>query len=129
MPVAESISISRFQEWALTTLGATSNGCLPSNWAPQACWQALAVPEHKDIFRSRQGQMYVVSLSVRDLKKAPQVADLPNLQIVLTHVEQLHCDMFESALLPVALTNKLVSLLANPSSQILRAFAKSSVSA
>ncbi len=56
-------------------------------------------------------------------------ADLPNLQIVLTHVEQLHCDMFESALLPVALTNKLVSLLANPSSQILRAFAKSSVSA
>ncbi len=73
--------------------------------------------------------MYVVSLPVRDLKKAPQVADLPNLQIVLTHVEQLHCDMFESALLPVALANKLVSLTANPSSQILRAFAKSSVSA
>jgi len=71
--------------------------------------------------------MYVVSLPVRGLKKAPSVADIPNLQVVLTHVEQLHCDMFENALLPVALANKLVSLSAHPSSQILRAFAKSNV--
>ena len=82
---------------------------------------------HKVFFRSRQGQMYVVSLPVRELKKSPGLADIPNLQVVLTHIEQLHCDMFENALLPVALANKLVSLSAHPSSQILRAFAKSSV--
>ena len=82
---------------------------------------------HKVIFRSRQGQMYVVSLPVRQLKKFPKETELPNLHVVLTHVEQLHCDMFENALLPVALANKLVSLSAHPSSQILRAFAKSSV--
>jgi hypothetical protein len=82
---------------------------------------------HKVIFRSRQGQMYVVSLPVKGLHKKPKVADIPNLHAVLTHVEQLHCDMFENALLPVALANKLVSLSAHPSSQILKAFAKSSV--
>lgn len=82
---------------------------------------------HKVIFRSRSGKMYVVSLPVRALGKNPSVSDIPNLNAVLTHVEQLHCDMYENALLPVALANKLVSLSAHPSSQILKAFAKSSV--
>ncbi|MBB4515710.1 DNA double-strand break repair nuclease NurA [Paraburkholderia fungorum] len=82
---------------------------------------------HKVIFRSRQGQMYVVSMPVRGLKKMPSATDIPNLNLVLTHIEQLHCDMYENALLPVALANKLVSLSAHPSSQILKAFAKSTV--
>lgn len=84
---------------------------------------------HKVVFRSRAGQMYVVSIPVKGLKKTPKAEDLPNLQAILTHVEQLHCDMYENALLPVALANKLVSLSAHPSSQILKAFAKASVSA
>jgi hypothetical protein len=99
----------------------------PGEESPFLPYAASSYYGHKVIFRSRQGQMYVVSLPVRDLKKAPSVADIPNLQVVLTHVEQLHCDMFENALLPVALANKLVSLSAHPSSQILRAFAKSNV--
>ncbi|ALV05603.1 NurA domain-containing protein [Roseateles depolymerans] len=82
---------------------------------------------HKVIFKSRLGQMYVVSLPVKELLKTPQPSDIPNLMDVLTHIEQLHCDMYENALLPVALANKLVSLSAHPSSQILKAFAKSSV--
>jgi hypothetical protein len=99
----------------------------PGDENPTRAYAATSYYGHKVIFRSRQGQMYVVSLPVRDLKKKPLVADIPNLQVVLTHVEQLHCDMFENALLPVALANKLVSLSAHPSSQILRAFAKSSI--
>ncbi len=83
----------------------------------------------KVIFRTREGQMYVVSLPVRSVKKAPSVADIPNLHAVLTHVEQLRCDMYENALLPIALANKLVSLSAHPSSQILKAFARSTVAA
>ncbi|RQT24079.1 DNA double-strand break repair nuclease NurA [Burkholderia contaminans] len=82
---------------------------------------------HKVIFRSRHGQMYVVSLPVRELKKRPTKIDIPNLNLVLTHIEQLHCDMYENALLPIALANKLVSLSAHPSSQILRSFAQSTV--
>jgi hypothetical protein len=82
---------------------------------------------HKLIFKSRSGQMYVASVPVSELRKTPTVADLPNVQLILTHVEQLHCDMYENALLPVALANKLVSLSAHPSSQILKSFVKSTL--
>lgn len=82
----------------------------------------------KVIFKSRTGQMYVVSLPVRVLKKSPTAEDIPNLMEVLTHVEELHCDMYENALLPVALANKLVSLSAHPSTQILKSFAQANIS-
>lgn len=84
---------------------------------------------HKVIFKSRADQMYVVSLPVRKLKKSPTIEDIPNLMEVLTHIEDLHCDMYENALLPVALANKLVSLSAHPSTQILKNFAQANISA
>lgn len=99
----------------------------PGEEDPMRPYAATSYYGHKVIFRSRNGQMYVVSLPVKKLSKAPCAVDIPNMQAVLTHVEQLHCDMFENALLPVALANKLVSLSAHPSSQILKAFARSSV--
>jgi len=83
---------------------------------------------HKVIFKSHAGQMYVVSLPVRALKKEPTAADIPNLMEILTHVQDLHCDMYENALLPVALANKLVSLSAHPSTQILKSFAQANIS-
>ena len=64
--------------------------------------------------------MCVVSLPVKTLRKTPRPEDLPNLHAVLTHAEQLHCDMFEKALPPIALANKLVSLSAHLSSQNLK---------
>lgn len=82
---------------------------------------------HKVIFKTALGQMYVVSIPVRELKVEPTQTDIPNLLEVLTHVEQLKCDMYENALLPIALANKLVSLAAVPSSKILESFAKSSI--
>lgn len=82
---------------------------------------------HKVIFKTALGNMYVVSMPVKDLKVDPTNKDIPNLLEMLTHLEQLKCDMFENALLPVALANKLVSLAAVPSSKILESFAKSSV--
>lgn len=82
---------------------------------------------HKVIFKTRGGQMYVVSIPVRKLKKKPIAADLPNLQVILNNVEALHCDMYDSALFPVALVNKLVSLSAHPSQRILQKFANQTV--
>lgn len=78
----------------------------------------------KVIFRTTGGNMHVVSMPVKSRSKNPKKKDIPNLFQVLTHVERLHCDLYENALLPVALANKLVSLSAHPSSQILKAFAK-----
>ncbi|NEQ07097.1 MAG: NurA domain-containing protein, partial [Moorea sp. SIO4E2] len=83
---------------------------------------------HKVIFKARNGQMYVVSIPVRELKENPTINDLPNLQVILSNVEALHCDMYDSALFPVALVNKLVSLSAHPSQRILQKFANQSIS-
>ena len=82
---------------------------------------------HKVIFKTHSGQMYVVSMPVRILKQEPQPADIPKLNEILTHIEQLKCDMYENALLPIALANRLVSLAAVPSSKILESFAKSAI--
>lgn len=54
----------------------------------------------------------------------PTRSDFPNLDVVLTNIEQLKCDMYESSLVPVALANKLVSLSNHPSSTILKKIAK-----
>ena len=100
----------------------------PGEEDPNRPYAATSYYGHKVFLRARNGQIYVVSLPVRSLHKKPKAEDIPNLHAVLTHVEQLHCDMFENALLPVALVNKLVSLSAHPSSQILKSFAKATVS-
>jgi len=82
---------------------------------------------HKLIFKTRRGQMQVISVPVKELVLNPKAVNLKNLDILLLNVEQLHCDMYDSALFPVALVNKLVSLSAHPSQVILRAFAKETV--
>jgi hypothetical protein len=46
---------------------------------------------------------------------------------ILTNIEKLRCDMYDDALIPVALVNKLVSLANHPSSKILQRFAVESV--
>jgi hypothetical protein len=82
---------------------------------------------HKVIFKTRKEQMYVVSMPVRILKKSPDASDIPNLHAILANIEKLQCDMYDSALFPIALVNKLVSLSAVPSQQILQRFAVSSI--
>jgi hypothetical protein len=72
--------------------------------------------------------MYVASLPVPQLKASPQATDFRNLQVILTNIEKLKCDMYDSALVPVALVNKMVSLSHHPSSRILQRFATSSIS-
>jgi hypothetical protein len=77
----------------------------------------------KLIFKTPAGRMYVLSLPTEQLKSSPAARDFRNLQAVLTNVAKLRCDMYDNALLPVALANKLVSLSGHPSSKILRKFA------
>jgi hypothetical protein len=82
---------------------------------------------HKLIFKTRADQIHVVSVPARNIVANPTEGDLPNLQMLLTNVEDLHCDMYDSALFPVALVNKLVSLSAHPSQRILQQFAVSTL--
>lgn len=100
---------------------------LPGPGDPQHPYAYTSNYGHKVIFKTRYGQMYVVSVPARKLKKQPTTGDLPNLQVILSNVEALHCDMYDSALFPVALVNKLVSLSAHPSQRILQKFASQSL--
>lgn len=79
---------------------------------------------HKVIFKSSSKRMHVVSIPVRILSKESEQQDLKNLSEILTLVDELKCDMYESSLLPVVLVNKLVSLSSHQSGQILSQFAR-----
>ena len=78
---------------------------------------------NKLIFKSRDSGLYVVTLPTAEPLLAPTASDFKNLWEVLTLLEKLRCDMFDDALIPVALANKLVSLSNRPSTQILQRFA------
>ncbi|MBD2596028.1 NurA domain-containing protein [Nostoc spongiaeforme FACHB-130] len=100
---------------------------LPGAGDPSRPYASTSNYGHKVIFKTRGGQMHIVSVPVRELKKTPTENDLPNLQVILANVEALHCDMYDSALFPVALVNKLVSLSAHPSQRILQKFASQAI--
>jgi len=82
---------------------------------------------NKVIFKSGTEHIHVATLPTRDVLSEPTEADFPNLHVVLRNVAKLKCDMYDDALVPVALVNKLVSLANHPSSRILQKFAKQSV--
>jgi hypothetical protein len=83
----------------------------------------------KIIFKSRDKRMHVITIPVENenIVINPQKADFHNIDTILWNIEKLRCDMYDNAIVPVALANKLISLSNHPSSVILEKFAKSSV--
>jgi hypothetical protein len=81
----------------------------------------------KAIFRANSGETYVVSVPTDGYKLNPTAADLINGGEVLATVARLHCSMYDNALVPVVLANRLVSLADVPSARILEKFAKDRV--
>jgi hypothetical protein len=84
----------------------------------------------KLIFKTSLGQVYVASLPSTHFPPKPEPADPQhylNLHVVLYYLEKLRCDMYDNALIPIALANKLVSLSNHPSQKILQRFARSIV--
>lgn len=80
----------------------------------------------KVIFKSRDERMYVITLPVENenIVINPQKSDFINLDVILWNIEKLRCDMYDNAIVPMALANKLISLSNHPSSTILEKFAK-----
>lgn len=79
---------------------------------------------NKLIFKTGDGRIYVATLPTEKERLFPKKEDFRNLDIILTNLQKLKCDMYDSALIPVALVNRLVSLSNHPSSVILERFAK-----
>lgn len=85
----------------------------------------------KVIFKTTSGYMYVgtipVDLPIKKVLESPKLDYYKNLPVTLFNVEKLKCDMYDSAVIPIALVNKLVSLADHPSSIVLEKFAKDSM--
>lgn len=80
-------------------------------------------------FRSPEGGMHVVTLPSKDEKvvNSPSRHEFKNIDVVLSCIAKLKCDMYDSGLLPIALVNKLVSLSNHPSAVLLQKFAVGSI--
>lgn len=83
---------------------------------------------HKLIYKSEQGGMHVATVPTSQARSSPKLSQLPNVPVVLENLDLLRCDMYDSALVPVSLVNKLISLAEHPSSRLLEKFAKGRVS-
>lgn len=83
----------------------------------------------KLIFKSKDNRMYVITIPVENenIVLNPQKSDFKNLDVILWNIEKLRCDMYDNAIVPIALANKLISLSNHPSSTILEKFAKANI--
>lgn len=77
----------------------------------------------KILYKSDRNDMYVATIPPwSGNPSSPK--DIPNLAAILSLVAELRCHMYDNALVPIALANKLVSLSDFPSQRILTAFAR-----
>lgn len=84
----------------------------------------------KFIYKSFDERVYVLTLPVENHNtyyNQPELTDLKNIQEILMNIDKLRCDIYENALIPVAVANKLISLTSHPSSSILERFAKNTI--
>jgi hypothetical protein len=95
----------------------------PGKADPATTYGRSTYYSHKLIFKTASGQLHVLSVPTREANWKLPITSYPNLDVILANVAKLRCDMYDGALLPIALVNKLVSLADHPSSQILQQFA------
>lgn len=81
----------------------------------------------KLIYKAPDSNVYVATVPTHGFTPKPSYDDFLNLADVLTVLGELRCSMYDNALIPVALANRLVSLSDFPSKRILEVFARESV--
>lgn len=96
---------------------------IPGKADPNEPYGRSTYYSHKAIYKTETGQLHVVSMPTPQANWKLGTADYPNLSVLLHNVAKLKCDMYDNALMPIALVNKLVSLADHPSSRILEQFA------
>jgi len=82
----------------------------------------------KIIFKGTGSDMYVATAPLGEFKTEPRMSDFYNIGDVLRTTSRLRCSMYDNALMPVALVNRLVSLADVPTSDILAKFARDRLS-
>lgn len=81
----------------------------------------------KVIFHSGDGQILVLTVPVpnKDVVLDPKLHQYKNINEIILNMQKLRCEMYDDAVIPIALANKLVSLANHPSKVLLEKFAKS----
>lgn len=81
----------------------------------------------KMIYKSIDERLYVLTMPVENpatYYSRPELKDFKNVQEALFSVAKLRCDIYENALIPIAVINKLISLSTASGAKILEKFAK-----
>ena len=79
-------------------------------------------------FKSVRGDVFVATMPWIDPSVRDRFENIQNAAEVLSVVSELRCSMYDQALVPIVLANKLVSLADFPSAEILARFVRSKVS-
>ncbi len=66
----------------------------------------------------------MANIPTREWIRNPQKSDFKNLDVILHNISTMKCEMYDNALVPVTLANKLVSLANHPSQVLLEKFAR-----
>lgn len=82
---------------------------------------------NKLIFKSNSGKMHVATLPTRENLPLPEKDDFPNIDVILSNIDILKCELYEDAVIPIVLANRLVSLSDYPSSAILEKHARNEI--
>jgi hypothetical protein len=81
----------------------------------------------KVMFKTEAGDVLIAVLPVKEYKANNNADELLCADICLNIVSKLRCNMYDDSLVPVAIINKLVSIAAMPSSNILEKFTKTTL--
>jgi len=81
----------------------------------------------KIIMKTSESRMYVLTIPTKESLVAPKRSDFIHIDIISDNLRRLRCDMYDSALVPIALVNHLVSLADHPSTKLIEKFAKAAV--
>ena len=90
------------------------NHVVPGTGDPERPYGSTTYYGQKVILKTPEGRMYVLTVPTHEVSPEAKPDNYINLQTVLSNVVRLRCDMYDSALIPVALVNKLVSLADHP---------------
>jgi len=83
---------------------------------------------HKLIFKSEHNNVYVATIPNTKPEIEPKLDDYINMHEILYNITALKCDLYYNSLVPIVLANKLVSLADHPSADLLKTFAKETIS-
>ncbi len=78
----------------------------------------------KVMFKTEADDILIAVLPVKNYQAENHAADLIGAEVCLKTISKLRCNMYDNSLVPISIINKLVSIAALPSANILKNFSK-----